>query len=248
MDNFWKLFHTLNTNTGINLPFLYDAFERSRFFKGIGTTIFLVATCMVASVVLGAIGALVRILWPRVGKLTVDPLVKLFRNTPPIIQLYLFYFAIGNLLPRLVNAAGQPEPLINALGWTIISLTIYTAAFNVESFRAGIEAVPRPMIEAAEALCCRPSQIFTRILLPLGIRFSLPSLTNNLVDLVKQTSLAYAIAVPELLYVSSQIWADEFNVTEMMFTLLLLYTGLVAIVVALMHLIERKLAMPGYDT
>lgn len=248
MDEISKLFHALNTSIGINLPYLYDAFERSRFISGIGTTVLLVVSCMAASVVLGAIGALVQIVWPRVGKVTVDPLVKMFRNTPPIIQLYFFYFAIGNLLPRTVNAAGQTEPLIDALGWTIISLSLYTAAFNAESFRAGIEAVPRTMIEAAEALCCRPSQIFIKILLPLGLRFSLPSITNNLVDLVKQTSLAYAIAVPELLYVSSQIWGDEFNVTEMMFTLLFLYTGLVAIVVAFMHFIERKLAMPGFQT
>lgn len=248
MDGIWKLFQTLNTNTGINLPYLYDAFDRSRFFSGIGTTLFLVVTCVVASVVLGAVGALVQIVWPRVGRFTVDPLIKLFRNTPPIIQLYFFYFAVGNLLPKTVNPAGHQEPLIDALGWTIISLTIYTAAFNVESFRAGIESVPRTMIEAAEALCCRPWQIFCKILLPLGLRFSLPSLTNNLVDLVKQTSLAYAIAVPELLYVSSQIWADEFNVTEMMFTLLVAYTGLVAILVAIMHFIEKKLSMPGYST
>ncbi|HJV82382.1 amino acid ABC transporter permease [Noviherbaspirillum sp.] len=248
MDAIWNLFATLNASTGINLPYLYDAFERSRFFAGIGHTILLVASCMAASVVLGAIGALVQIVWPRVGRFTVDPLIKVFRNTPPIIQLYFFYFAIGNLLPKMANAAGQQEPLIDALGWTIISLSVYTAAFNVESFRAGIEAVPRTMIEAAEALCCRPSQIFLKILLPLGMRFSLPSLTNNLVDLVKQTSLAYAIAVPELLYVSSQIWADEFNVKEMMFTLLLVYTALVAVVVAIMHVIERKLSMPGYQS
>lgn len=247
MDAIWQLFETLYDNTGINLPFLYDVFERTRFFAGIGNTVFLVVTCMVTSLALGAAGALVQVLWPRAGKIVVDPLVRMFRNTPPIIQLYFFFFAIGAVLPKTIDAAGHPEPLIDALGWTIISLTIYNAAFHVESFRAGIEAVPRTMIEAAEALGCKPLQVFSRVLLPLGLRFSLPSLTNNLVDLVKQTSLAYAIAVPELLYVSSQIWADQFNVTEMMFTLLIVYTALVAIVVALMGLIERKLAMPGYN-
>ncbi|MFA5489173.1 MAG: amino acid ABC transporter permease [Candidimonas sp.] len=247
MDSFWLLFRRLYDSTGFNLPFLYDGFERSRFFAGIGTSASLIITCIAGSLLLGVIGAHVKIFWPRAGKVAVDPIVNLFRNTPPIIQLYFFYFAIGGLLPKVVTAGGGEAPIIGAFGLTVISLTIYTTAFNIESLRAGIEAVPATMVEAAEALGCTSWQIYCRILLPLGFRFSLPSLTNNLVDLVKQTSLAYAIAVPEILYVSTQIMADQFNVTETMITLLVVYTALVSIVVVAMRLIERALAMPGYE-
>ncbi len=63
------------------------------------------------------------------------------------------------------------------------------------------------------------------VILPLAFRISLPALNNNLVNLVKTTTLAYAIAVPEMLYVANQIWSDELNVPEMMNVLLIIYVG-----------------------
>jgi polar amino acid transport system permease protein len=73
----------------------------------------------------------------------------------------------------------------------------------------------------------------------------LPSLGNNLVNLVKTTNLAYAIAVPELLYVSKQIWSDAVNVREMMVFLLIAYLVLVFILVGALRWIERAIRVPG---
>jgi len=82
--------------------------------------------------------------------------------------------------------------------------------------------------------------------LPLAFRISLPALNNNLINLVKTTTLAYAIAVPEMLYVSSQIWSDELNVPVMMNVLLLCYFLLVGIVVWMMGRWERAVRVPGF--
>jgi len=84
------------------------------------------------------------------------------------------------------------------------------------------------------------------IVLPLAFRISLPALNNNLVNLVKTTTLAYAIAVPELLYVSSQIWSDSLNVPEMMNVLLIVYFVLVGSLVWVMHRWERAIKLPGF--
>jgi polar amino acid transport system permease protein len=84
--------------------------------------------------------------------------------------------------------------------------------------------------------------------LPLAFRVCLPALNNNLVNLVKTTTLAFAIGVPELLYVSSQIWSDNINVPEMMVVLLIIYVALVAILVYGMHRWERAIRVPGYGT
>ena len=78
------------------------------------------------------------------------------------------------------------------------------------------------------------------------MRISLPALGTNLVNLVKTTTLAYAIAVPELLYVSAQIWSEDLNVREMMNVLLISYVGLVAILVWVLHRWEKALRIPGY--
>ena len=85
-------------------------------------------------------------------------------------------------------------------------------------------------------------------MLPLAFRISLPALNNNLVNLVKTTTLAYAIAVPEMLYVSSQIWSDELNVPEMMNVLLICYFALVGVLVCVMHRWERAMRVPGFGT
>ena len=84
--------------------------------------------------------------------------------------------------------------------------------------------------------------------MPLAFRISLPALNNNLVNLVKTTTLAYAIAVPELLYVSSQIWSDVLNVPEMMNVLLVAYFVLVGSLVWVMHRWERAIRVPGFGT
>jgi polar amino acid transport system permease protein len=123
---------------------------------------------------------------------------------------------------------------------------LYAGAFNVEIFRAGIEAVPRETVEAAEALGYSRLRAYLHVILPLAFRISLPALNNNLVNLVKTTTIAYAIAVPEMLYVANQIWSDELNVTEMMNVLLVIYVALVGVVVYVMGRWERAMRIPGY--
>ena len=102
------------------------------------------------------------------------------------------------------------------------------------------------MIEAAESLGYTRSQIYWQIVLPLAVRNALPALGNNLVNLVKTTNLAYAIAVPELMYAAKQIWSDATNVREMMILLLFVYVGLVALLVLGLNALERALRIPGY--
>jgi polar amino acid transport system permease protein len=128
----------------------------------------------------------------------------------------------------------------------VISLSFFAGAFNVEIFRAGIEAVPRTTVEAAESLGYSRLQTYLHVVLPLALRISLPALGNNLVNLVKTTTLAYAIAVPELLYVCAQIWSDELNVREMMNVVLVTYVAIVAVLVWLMQRWERALRVPGF--
>jgi polar amino acid transport system permease protein len=77
-------------------------------------------------------------------------------------------------------------------------------------------------------------------------RICLPALNNNLVNLVKTTTLAYAIAVPELLYVAAQIWSDENNVREMMNVLLAMYVAIVGVLVWAMTRWERAMRLPGF--
>ncbi|HEY2816817.1 MAG TPA: amino acid ABC transporter permease [Casimicrobiaceae bacterium] len=241
MQGVWDWFRWLYDTTGINLTIFYDPFDRGRFVNGFLMTVRLSVICIVSSVVIGVVGAWIQGSRLRVARTIVYWYIQAFRNTPPLVQLYFFYFGLGSLL----KAAGG-GPLVTNVTWAIVSLSFFAGAFNVEIFRAGVEAVPRTTLEAAESLGFNRTQAYLRIVLPLAFRISLPALNNNLVNLVKTTTLAYAIAVPEMLYVSSQIWSDELNVPVMMNVLLVAYFVLVGIVVYLMHRWERAIRVPGF--
>ncbi len=241
MQFVWDWFRWLHQATGINLTIFYDAFDRSRFASGFWMTVKLSVVCIVLSVVIGIVGAWIQRSRLRVARTIVHGYIQAFRNTPPLVQLYFFYFGLGSLLK---GASGGP--LVTNVTWAIVSLSCFAGAFNVEIFRSGIEAVPRTTIEAAESLGFGRLQTYLRIVFPLAFRISLPALNNNLVNLVKTTTLAYAIAVPEMLYVSSQIWSDELNVPVMMNVLLVCYFVLVGILVYAMHRWERAIRVPGF--
>lgn len=238
-------FAWLNDRTGLNFSVFFDSFDGSRFLTGLITTVELSLVCMALSVLLGLLGV-----WlldaGRVPRAVVRGYVQVFRNTPPLVQLAFFYFALGGLLPTLPDGSGGATPLISGFGWAVVSFSLFAGAFNVEIFRSGIEAVPSAMIEAADSLGYSRLQLYRHVLLPLGLRICLPALTNNMVNLVKTTTLAYAIAVPELLYAAAQIWGEVMNVREMMDLLLVVYILLIALLVWVMEGWERALRVPGY--
>ncbi|HTW68783.1 MAG TPA: amino acid ABC transporter permease [Acetobacteraceae bacterium] len=240
-------FRQLYQTTGINLPIIYDPFDRARFLSGFEMTVELSVITILASIVIGIIGAWLqgsRLVWTR---RLMQGYIQIFRNTPPLVQLYFFYFGLSALLPAVKTSFGTTAPLIGGFAWVCISLSFFAGAFNVEIFRSGIEAVPRSTREAAEALGYSRLKAYIHIILPLAFRVCLPALNNNLVNLIKTTTLAYAVAVPELLYVSAQIWSDDTNVPEMMVVLLIIYVGLVGLLVYIMHKVEHALRMPGYS-
>jgi len=241
----WDWFRTLHATTGINLTIFYDSFDRARFLNGFLTSVELMGLCLVASVAIGVVGAWLQgVRFWGVRAIT-QGYIQFFRNTPPLVQLYFFYFALGSYL-RMTNPMGLQVPIVSGFQWAVIGLSLYAGAFNVEIFRAGIEAVPRETVEAAEALGYSRLKAYAYIILPLAFRISLPALNNNLVNLIKTTTIAYAIAVPEMLYVANQIWSDELNVPEMMNVLLVIYLGLVGVLVFVMGRWERALHVPGY--
>ncbi len=248
MHEIIEFFRWLNEAYGINLTIVYDDYDRDRMVRGFFNTILLSAICLALSVIIGVVGAWLQGSPLRWTRRIVNGYIQLFRNTPPLVQLYFFFFALGSLMPRLENEWGIMEPVLSNWHWAIISLSFFAGSFNVEIFRSGVEAVPRSTVEAAEALGYNRLQVYWHVVLPLALRVCLPALNNNLVNLVKTTTLAYAIAVPEMLYVANQIWSDSLNVPEMMVFLLFAYVFLVGALVWVMDRWERALRLPGFGT
>ena len=233
---------------GLNLTILWDPADGRRFLLGLGLTLALAVLAVALSLAIGVAGAAVKGSRFAAGRKAINAYVEVFRNTPLLAQMYFFFFGVGSLLPMVVNEQGEQVRLLGSFGWAVIVLGLHSGAFQIEALRGSIDAVPRSTIEAAQALGLHGRELFRHLILPLALRNSLPALGNSLAQAVKSTSVAYAIAVPELLYACNRIWTDNFNVAEMMQVLLLTYFILLGGCALLMSRIEARFRLPGYHS
>ncbi len=245
LDFIAPLFRGLREKTGLDFVVFYDPYEFDRYVEGLSISLQLMFWSILLSLIVGVLGAWARSSRSRTARMLVSGYIQLFRNTPPMVQMLFFYFALGSLTPA-VDMGGYEQPMISAFGWAVISLGIFGGAFNAEIFRSGLEAVPHSTHEAAESLCMTRLQIFCYVTMPLALRISLPALTANLVSLAKWTSLAYVISVPELTFTLNQVWSANLNTGEMMIVLFLSYVLIVTVFAHFLHRLERRLALPGY--
>ena len=248
MNSFQQYFYDMaQMHPKWNFIYLYDPTQTARVVEGFWMTLELSVICVILSVVIGVAGAWAQGAHSKTLRLVVQGYIQFFRNTPPLVQLLFFYFALGQFTPTYSPDGWLEVPIISNVGWAIISLSFFAGAFNVEIFRAGIEAVPESTVEAAEALGMNRLQIYLYIVLPLAFRVSMPALNNNLVNLVKTTTQALAIAVPELLYQMISIYNDYSTAQNAcMVFLFFAYFFLVGILVLGMSSWERRLKIPGF--
>lgn len=230
-----------------NFIWIHDERQMARILTGLWMTIKLSLFCLVFSVIIGIIGAWAQGAKSRLLRGAVSAYVQFFRNTPPLLQLLFFYFALGQFTPSYSPDGWLEVPIISNVGWAIISLSFFAGAFNIEIFRAGVEAVPHSTREAAESLGMTRLQIYLYVVFPLAFRISMPALSANLINLVKTTNQAFAIAVPEMLYQAVSIWNDYPSAQNpTMLLLLVVYLGLVGFLSLGMGRWESKLRIPGY--
>ena len=136
-------FRTLaDTHPKWNFIYLYDPVQTARIGEGLWMTLQLSVACVVLSVVIGVAGAWLQGSRSAAVRAIVQGYIQFFRNTPPLIQLLFFYFALGQFTPTYSPDGWLEVPIISNVGWAIISLSFFAGAFNVEIFRAGIEANP----------------------------------------------------------------------------------------------------------
>jgi polar amino acid transport system permease protein len=236
-------FQNLHESGGLNLSYLYDSFDQARLLHGLALTIGMALATLVASVIIGVLGAWLQMSRHALVRNLVSGFISVFRNTPPLVQIYFMYFGLGYFLTTDVD--GRSLPLFSNIQWAIFSLALFGGAFNIEIFRSGIDSVGKGVKEAAASMGLSPWRTFHLVIMPLAVRNCLPSLGNNMVELIKTTSLAYAIAVPELMYNAKQIWGDSTNVPEMMFTVLFIYVALTTSLAGAFSVLERILRVPG---
>ncbi|MDB5954842.1 amino acid ABC transporter permease [Ramlibacter sp.] len=232
-------------HVGLNYGFVLHASERDAFVRGLGVTLELCLATVPCSLAAGV--ALAALLTSGRAWLAgpARAFVELTRNTPTLVQLYCAFLVLNMLVTQQFQLHGATNPLTPFL-WVVIVVSLHKGVFHAEALRAGIEAVPRTTLEAARSLGFSRRQLLARVELPLALRFALPSLVNNLVDLVKMTAVASAIAVGDVTYESIMIWTQRDNVLELLLLILLWFGLLTWLVSVAGRRLEAHWRMPGY--
>ena len=157
--------------------------------KGTGITLELTGLSLAISVVLGLTAAIGKISRQQIFALPATLYIEIIRGTPSLLQIFLVYFGLTSYGVRL-------DPLTAA----ILTLGLIGGGYLAEIFRAGIESVDRGQVEAAISLGMKPRKVLRRIVLPQAMVVISPPFTNFVIALIKDTSLALTITVPEIMY------------------------------------------------
>ena len=161
---------------------------------------------LLLSLPLGMMAALGRLSSLKIISRIVEFYIWIMRGTPLMLQLLFVYFALPMIGIRLPDIAAA-----------LLAFTLNYAAYFAEIFRAGIQAVPKGQYEAAKTLGMSYPQTMRRIILPQVIRIVLPPVSNETINLVKDTSLVYILAMNDLLRVARTIVQREFDMTPFLF-------------------------------
>lgn len=173
--------------------------------------------------------------------------VEFFRNMPLLVQLFLWFFVLPELLPRAVGLWLKQLP--NAPFWTAaIGVGLFMSARVAVQLQAGIGSLPRGQRMAGTALGLTTVQTYRYVLLPMAFRIILPPLTSEFLNTIKNTAVAITISLLELTGEARSMEEFSFQVFEAFTAATLMYLLLNIIVVTSMRVIERYVAIPGYIT
>ncbi|HHX24344.1 MAG TPA: amino acid ABC transporter permease [Thermoanaerobacterales bacterium] len=218
--------------------------EHIRFFieiwpelaKGLVVSLQLSAGALILGLVIGLPMALLRTYGKGLVKALAVGYIELIRGTPMIVQLFLIYFGLpdlGILLDRIPAA--------------IIALGINSSAYQAEYFRGAILSIDEGQRMAAEALGMTKYQAIIYVILPQALRVVIPAWSNELIYMFKYTSVAFLIAVPELMARGKMIISKTFKPLETYFWVGVIYVIVLSILAKIVDKIEGKLAIPGFQ-
>lgn len=163
--------------------------------------------------------------------------VELFRDIPLLVQVFLWYHVAPFFLPALKSLPS----------WLLVSIALglFTSARIAEQVRAGIQSVPRGQRNAALALGMREAQVYRRVILPVALRIMLPALTSEAMSIVKNSSVAFAVAVAELTQFAMQAQEETARGIEIYLAVTLLYALTAFAVNRVLAVVEARVRVPG---
>ncbi len=200
--------------------------------EGLGLGLLIAVVSLFFGIILGLFAAFAAVSSnPTLKKLS-SGYTALFRNTPLLVLIFIAYFGlpdVGIVMEKTTSF--------------VFTLSLYSGAYMADVFRAGLQAIPKGIIEAGQAIGLTRFQIRWSIQMPIMFRNVLPSMSNFLISLFKDTSLAASITVHELTYFARKLSVETFRVFEAWLTAAVLYVVTCYLVAYLLRKLERKLSL-----
>ncbi len=215
---------------------LYETFIETEGYKflleGFGNTIIITLGALVVGVLIGSLIAIVKFFAEGNPKLKIaekicDLYVTVIRGIPVVVLLLIFYFIILKSSEGIVVG--------------ILTFGINSGAYMAELIRSGINAVDKGQMEAGRSLGMSKMQTMRKIIFPQAIRYILPAIGNELIALLKETSVAGYVAVVDLTRAGNLIRNNTFDAVNPLFFVALVYLGLVILLTVLLRKFERRL-------
>lgn len=241
------LAHTLVTNQHFRWSVVGQYFTNHAILLGLYRTVLLTVVAMAIGIVFGTVLAVMRLSANPMVSQTAGAYVWFFRGTPLLVQL-IFWYNLTALYPRLslgipfgpALLSGNANHFVTVYVAAYLGLGLNEAAYMSEIVRAGLNSVDRGQREAAEALGMSPATLFSKIILPQAMRFIIPPTGNQLIGMLKTTSLVSVIALPDLLYSAQLIYTSNFQTIPLLIVASIWYLILTTVLSIGQYFVERR--------
>jgi len=205
---------------------------------GLLNTLRITGTALAFGIPLGLALALLRLAPSRWAAWPAGFVIEFFRTTPPLVQLFWFFFA----LPILMRI--EMTPFMAAA----MTFSIQSAAFFAEVFRGGIASIERGQHEGARALGMSGGQTMRRVILPQAVKRMIPAFMERAIELMKTTTLVATVSYADLLFQANELAQKTFRPLEVFTVVALMYFTVIFGASLLAHRLERRLAVSGEST
>jgi polar amino acid transport system permease protein len=201
----------------------------AELIDGLLVTLKISALSLIATLLIGLITALLRVSDSIIGRILARSYIELIRNTPLLVQIYLLYFVFGPVIG------------LDRFSTAILALAIFQGAYTAEIFRAGLNSIDTGQFEAAKSLGLSTYFTYKDVILPQVLQRTLPPLTNEVVSLIKNSSIVSVMAIFDLTTEGRNIVAETAMPFEIWFTVAAIYLLLTLSLSALSAWLEHKL-------
>ncbi len=223
----------------IDIPLFWE--YRQTYLSGLAYNFYVFGLAVLLAVTVGFLISLLRLSRNRISKSIGTFYVELFRNVPEYVLLIWMHYVFPLLLTVLLNHNFNFSPLLSA----VLALGMAYSGYFAETFRAGIQAIPRAHIESGWALGMSKFLVMRRIILPQAVRQMLPETLNQFVSLFKATTLVSLIAVPDLLYQVTIITQQEMRPLPLYSSAAIIYFVLIFFFSTLVNMFSEKWRTKG---